>query len=511
MGNLKGLFATSLKAKLILFFLLVGLVPLGVSSYFNNNSFKEIKQINASNLATSASNIANAIEKNLFERYGDVQAFGLNEAIQNVNNWYQGSNAIIVTAMNKLNAMYGIYYVSLLVDLDGKVIAVNTRNDSGNEINTSSFYEQNFRNADWFVKARNLKMGVTHITPLYKDKKIGSIYGDDGLTMGYSSPVYGPYGKAIAVWHNYAKFSLVEDIFLSSYRDLSALHLPQAELTLLDPVGNVILDLDPTYNKGSATKVGHDFEKVLFKFNLAAKVEAAKKAVNGDNGFMYATHARKKIEQAAGYAHVPEDWGMNWSVLVRAPDANVNAPIIASEKNSMIIATVCGILIAFIAWFIAGIIANPISNVTETLGKISEGKLNTNPAPITSQDEIGKLEEYTNTLLTTINSFMRTAKEILDGNTENREFGLAGEFDMASQEMLAQAIANKTAAAEMEFAANAGKANVTTGFTTCDMDLKLVSVNPIAEKIIKSVKQYLPGNVDTNNLVGTCIDDFHKE
>jgi methyl-accepting chemotaxis protein len=511
MGNLTGLFAKSLKAKLILFFMLVGLVPLGVSSYFTSNSFKEIKQINASNLGTAATNVSNAIEKNLFERYGDVQAFGLNEALQDVNNWYQGNNSKIVTAMNKLNAMYGIYYVSLVVDLEGKVIAVNTQNDGGNEISTSSFYSQSFRNAGWFDKAKNLGTGSTYITPLYQDKDIGKIYGDDGITMGYSSPVYGSDGKTIAIWHNYAKFSLVEDIFLSSYRSLSALNLPQAELTLLDPEGNVVLDLDPTFNKGSATKVDHDFGKVLFKLNLATKVEAAKKAVNGESGFMYATHARKKTEQAAGYAHVPEEWGMNWSVLVRAPDANVNAPVIASEKNSMIIAVVCAILIAFIALFIAGIIANPISNVTETLGKISEGELNTNPSEITSQDEIGKLEEYSNTLLTTINSFMKTAKEILDGNTENRDFGLAGEFDKSSQEMLAQAIVNKNSAAEMEFAANAGKANVTTGFTSCDMDLKLVSVNSKAEEIIASVKQYLPGNVDTSNLIGLCIDIFHQE
>ncbi len=511
MENFKGLFAKSLKAKLILFFLLVGLIPLGVSSYFNSKSFEEIKSINASNLATTATNIASAIEKNLFERYGDVQAFGLNESIQNVSNWYQGNNSKIVTAMNKLNAMYGIYFVSLLVDLEGKVIAVNTKNDGGSEINTSGFYNRNFQDASWFGNAMNLPVGSTHITPLYKDEEIGGIYGTDGLTMAYSSPVYGPDGQAIAIWHNYAKFSLVEDIFLTAYRSLSSLGLPQAELTLLNPQGNIILDLDPTYNKGSATKVAHDFDKVLFKFNLAAKVEAARKAVAGENGFMYAMHARKKLEQAAGYAHIPEEWGMDWSVLVRVPDESVNAPIIASERNSMINAVVCAIAIAFIAWIIAGVVANPITNVTQMLGKISEGQLHINASAITSQDEIGKLQDFSNTLLKTINSFMDTAKSILAGNTDKKDFGLSGEFDTASQTMLEQAISNKNSAEAMEFAANAGKANVTTGFTTCGLDFKLVSVNPKAAGIINSVKQYLPGKVDVNNLEGVSIDTFHKD
>jgi len=512
MGNITGLFAKSLKEKLILFFLLVGLVPLFINGYSTNNSMEKIKQINASNLAISADNIASAIEKNLFERYGDVQAFGLNEAIQDSNNWYQGNNTKIVVAMNKLNAMYGIYSVSLLVDLEGKVIAVNSKNDQGNSIDTSNYYNQNFLNAGWFGKAKNLKPGETHLTPLHQDEEIEKIYNSDGLTMGYSAPVYGKDDQAIAVWHNYAKFSLVEDIFLEAYQNFVSLKLPDIELTLLDPKGNIIVDLDPTYKKGTAEKVAHNFEKVLFKLNLAEKnVAAAKKAVNGENGFMYATHARKKIVQAAGYAHIPQDWGMNWSVLVRAPDEKLNASIIASEKNSLIIAGVSAIAIAFIAWYIAGMIARPVTDVAQMLGKMAEGKLDTPPSAITSRDEIGQLEEFSNTLLTTIKSFMDSAKSILGGNTDNDDFGLKGDFDKASQTMLSQAIANKEAAKGIEFVSNAAEANVTTGFTTCDLDLKVKSANQLATQIIGSVKEYLPGNVDENNLIGACIDIFHKD
>lgn len=159
MGNITGLFTKSLKAKLVLYFLLVGLIPLLINGYSTKNSMEEIKQINASNLATSAFNIANSIEKNLFERYGDVQAFGLNESIQDTSNWYQGNNTKIVETMNKLNAMYGIYSVSLLVDLEGKVIAVNSKNDQGDSIDTSNYYNQDFQNAEWFNKAKNLQPG----------------------------------------------------------------------------------------------------------------------------------------------------------------------------------------------------------------------------------------------------------------------------------------------------------------------------------------------------------------
>jgi methyl-accepting chemotaxis protein len=518
MGTITGAFAKSLKAKLILFFLLVGLVPLFINGYSTNNSFKDIKQINASNLATSASNIASAIEKNLFERYGDVQAFGLNESIQDANNWYQENNSKIVVSMNKLNAMYGIYFVSLLVDLEGKVIAVNSKNDQGNPIDTSGYYNQNFLNASWFGKAKNLKSGETYLTPLHQDKEIGQIYSNDGLTMGYSAPVYGQDGQAIAVWHNYAKFSLVEDIFLEAYSNFITLKLPQMELTLLDPKGNIIIDLDPTYKKGSAEKVVHNFEKVLFKLNLAEKnVEAAQKAVKGENGFMYATHARKKIVQAAGYAHVPQDWGMDWSVMVRVPDENLNASIIASEKNSLIIAGISSIAIAFIAWFIAGMVARPITNVAQMLGKMAEGRLDTSPTEITSKDEIGHLEQFSNTLLTTIKSFMDSAQSILGGNTDNDQFGVRGDFDTAAQGMLTQARDQKEAArikagqdAEAAFAGHTARANLLTGTMACDTNFKVTSMNEQTKNILESVENHIPGGIKVKDIIGQNIDVFHQ-
>ena len=139
--------------KQTLLFLLAGLVPLSAVLITNNFSFKEIRNINAGNLQTIAEGIADRVDRNLFERYGDVQAFGLNLVVQNKENWYQKKSEL-TTAMNQYVDTYDIYYLTLLVDLKGNVIAVNSRDHEGARIESGGLYEKNYKNVDWFQKAK---------------------------------------------------------------------------------------------------------------------------------------------------------------------------------------------------------------------------------------------------------------------------------------------------------------------------------------------------------------------
>lgn len=164
-----------------------------------------------------------------------------------------------------------------------------------------------------------------------------------------------------------------------------------------------------------------------------------------------------------------------------------------------------------IAYFIINTITKPLGAVSSTMKAMASGNLNQQPMDIKSKDETGQLSECFNDLLTNTKSLINHSQEILAGNTDNDQFGVKGDFDASLQEILRQAREQKEISKEVEFASHAGEANVTTGFTTCDLDLKVISANPLATQIISSVKEYLPGNVDVNNLTGICIDDFHKD
>ena len=421
----------------LFFYLIVGLVPLGIITVINNISFKEIEDINARNLQTVAADIADKVDRNLFERYGDVQAFALNTVLRNKDFWYDPTSPI-VASMNSYVDTYDIYYLTLLVDLEGKVIAVNDRDDSGNSISTSQFYDKNFKNSEWFQNVVNKKFYIsqqgntgdsgftgTAITALHINEEVKQIYSSDtGLTIGFAAPVYDAGGNVFAVWNNYAKFSLVEEMFISARKSLVNKGLGGTELTLLDKDGNIIIDYDPTYGKGTDDKIAHDFDKVLFKLNLAKiGVGAAVEATKGNTGFIYAEHARKKISQAGGYAHHKGALGfpgMNWSVLARTPDSVINAPIIAIEHKVFWTSAACIILIFAFGWWSSKSVTVPLSSLSDRISRFANGEIRTlRDMTVKSNDEFGQLGQNFNKMIDTVKSLLNQAGDLAQGQLDS--------------------------------------------------------------------------------------------
>ncbi len=510
----------SLKWKQSILYLLVGLIPLLIVTLVNSVSFEKIKTINASQFQTAAENIADKIDRNLFERYGDVQAFGLNTILRNRDLWYQ-SNSAIVDAMNSYVDTYDIYYLTLLVDLDGKVIAVNSKDQDGQGISTGSLYSRNFKNAEWFKNVVNQKFYTsqegnvggnsgftgTVIYPLHRNPEVQAIYsGDDGLTIGFVAPVYGANGEVIAIWHNYAKFSLVEEFFIETWKALKQKGLDETELTLLDDVGRIIVDHDPSLGRGTESSVKHNFD-VLMKLNLAEKgVGAAVKAIAKESGFMYATHARKKINQAAGYAHHKGALGfpgMNWSVLVRAPEEVVNAPLIAIENKMLWITAGCIILILFFGRWSANKVVTPILSLISELKKFSDGNIKgIEPLKINTKDEFLQLDNSFVTLVNSFKEFMTTTTGLLDGSIQSLDrISVKGEFKRELAEMLEQSNETNKIKTMVE--------NSPSITLLANKDLELDYINPATKKFLKQFESEF--NFDSENLIGKSINIFHKK
>ncbi|GMV92996.1 MAG: hypothetical protein AMXMBFR82_27740 [Candidatus Hydrogenedentota bacterium] len=381
----------SLTKKLVLLFIAFGLVPALILTAIAFAAANSLGEGMAQRFQTTAETISEQIDRNLFERYGDVQAFALNQVTHDRNAWYQAderSNPIVQT-MNKYVETYGIYYLTILVDPTGRVIAVNTRDSSGQPIQTSSLFDKNYSNTAWFracaagdfttempftAEGNDISDG-TFIEDLHVDEDVKSAYpGDDALTLGFSAPVYDANGEVIAYWSNRTKFALVEQIITDTYRNLRRAGFENTELTLLDGTGNVIVDYDPS-SRGADT-VTHDFS-VIGNLNLASNgVEAAKEAVAGKRGHGWATHARKKIVQASGYAHLEGAMGypgMNWSVLVRAARDEVLAiaGVTAIKRNVMIAVIVCLAAIVIVGTLAGRVFSRPLIATAHQLDAVS--------------------------------------------------------------------------------------------------------------------------------------------
>ena len=332
-----------LTAKLIIAFLALGTIPLVVMALFSFRSLGRLNEAVTDSYRASSQTTIDTIDRNLFERYGDVQAFGLNQALAVQDDWYKvgADKNPVALAMNGYVKLYGFYPLTLAVDLEGRLIAVNDRDAAGKPIDTTWLYEKNFRDAPWFKATlageflKSATLDGTHVEDVHFDADVAKVTGTDGLILGFSAPIRNAAGKIIGVWANRATFSFVEEIVQAAHADFKRRNMPSAEFTVLDRTGRIIVDYDPT--AALTTTIIHDRD-VILKFNLAEKgVTTAQRAIKGESGVDRALHARKKIWQLSGFA--PSQGalgfpGLNWSVLVRVDVAEAEAAINRAHVQS---------------------------------------------------------------------------------------------------------------------------------------------------------------------------------
>ncbi|MBA3614157.1 MAG: cache domain-containing protein, partial [Nitrospirales bacterium] len=301
-------------AKLVVLFMIFGAIPMTAVGLIAYGAAEDSKDNIGSRFLSEAQTLADKIDRNLFERYGDVQAFGYNDAITRISEWYDPSELNLVSqVMNKYVIAYGIYDLAMLVDTKGDLIAVNFLNAKGIPINSKFMFKQNFSETPWFkalvagqyttkmpftAPGNDVSSG-TFIEDVHVDPMVKQALGNDGLVMGFSAPVFDVNGKVVAYWSNRTSFSVVEQMIQATFKNLKAQGFPGAEITLLDSVGRVIVDFDPSTSGTEDIVRNYD---VLMKLDLVQKgVFMAKEVVLGEAGFSTELHARKNLMQVGGY------------------------------------------------------------------------------------------------------------------------------------------------------------------------------------------------------------------
>lgn len=396
-------------AKLTTLFVLFGLVPMGVVGLIAHNASLTIEGSVGTRFQAMAEGLADKIDRNLFERYGDVQAFGFNRVLDQKAAWYRADaeDTPLRQVINQYVDTYDLYALSILVDLDGRVIAVNSKDADGKPIQSHDLYKKNYGDTSWFraLKAQQFTTTMpfsapgnqvatgTYIEDLHVDPDVKAAYpGNEGLTLGFSAPVYRE-GKVVAYWSNRAKFSIVEDMLRVTQTVMKNAGFLNSAVLLLDKDGKILADYEPA--AAGTDQFQHDLT-TLMTANLADRGSlAAKGAVAGKTGFATDPHHRTGKLQLIGYTHFKGALGypgMNWSVLVAVDHADAIADAHAINRNVLIAILGCVALILLIGILIGRIGAKGVVRVSEAAAKLAGGALDTR-IPVTTTDEIGALAQ----------------------------------------------------------------------------------------------------------------------
>ena len=410
--------------KLALLCLAFGLVPVAiVSTVMFQRSSGAVRERAADRLRESAGHVADKIDRNLFERYGDVQAFGFNEVAQDRSQWYQvgASNNRIVERTNAYVAAYGVYPISMLVDTEGRLIAVNDKDATGKAIATAAMYGKNYRNETWFRSctsgnyttdmmfsdsANTIATG-TVISPAAQNADIQLAYGASAEdAVGFTAPVKGAGGALIGCWHNLATVSLVSAIIADAAKELSTAGYPGAAIMVVDSTGRLL------------TQAGQAIADSVLAVERQPDGAIASLA-KGEAGYKSATIAKATMQ--VGYSHLHGALGypgMNWGVIIAVPQTEIDvaANLGALKWMSLLLTLALGVVVVVVASWLGGRVAKPIVHMASVASDVAIGRLD-RTAAWPGQDEIGLVATSLNDIVKSQQSLAATARQIANGDT----------------------------------------------------------------------------------------------
>lgn len=372
-------------------------------------SFRSVQQLSSEagdRTAVVAANVGDKIDRNLFERYGDVQAFGLNTAVQERSSWYQRQSPI-VDAMNRYVTTYGIYYLTILVDTEGRVIAVNDHDEAGEAIDTAAIYGQDFSGSEWFravsageftsstrfTRAGNDISTGTYIEDVHHDPVVARVFPDEsGMTLGFSAPVTDASGEVVAYWSNRARLSIVEEILMSSYEERARAGSADVELSIVTSDGRLVAG--ERWDGASAALLGgRDTILQPAIASLGLSEEAADLAEGGNGSTT--VESSDGATYIVGYAPMVGALGypgMEWTVVASVPEATANATIYDAIAGVIAAISFILVLLGVLGFYLGRRAVQPIVAMTAHAKRMAAGDFS-GQIDHASSDEVGELAE----------------------------------------------------------------------------------------------------------------------
>lgn len=370
----------NIRSKLTLLLVVFAILPLLAVMPVVFDQLHAMQQSHLDDMQATSDSAGELIDRNLFERYGDVQAFGANAATKNKQNWYHHtSDNPLNIAINAYMTNYGLYKTMMLVDMDGKVAAVNSIDSKGKALDTAPVLSRNFKDASWFQKAVRKEFlksatldGTVVEQPSYESVVADLYRGEDGFSIPFASPVYDYSGEMIGVWVNFLDFGVVEDIIKDTYKAKLNAGMKDIAFAVGDNKGTILVNYDPS----ARAKFENRSVDVIGKKTLSdMQIPAALEAVKSENGNTIEKDTGSGEEDAVGWAKESGALGfpgLGWTVIMHQPAELAFADIVSAKHLLLTIigAVLLGVLA--IGAVVGGFASRPLRKSTSIAGALAK-------------------------------------------------------------------------------------------------------------------------------------------
>jgi methyl-accepting chemotaxis protein len=368
-----------------------------------------------------AFNAIDKLDRNLFERYGDVQAFAQSPAARSMN-----PKTINAWMNEMMGTYYPIYALMVVADTKGKIIAANTVDGNGKAVSSNVLIGQRVSGQPWFQAA--LSGQVAHTSDLAQDALLKQITGFDGApnSLKFTAPIRNRSGNIIGVWSNSFDWR-VADVILRDVKN-------RAEAS-----GIKTLELAIANQNGLALHSPNEDELLKRKFSELAslKIAARNDQKEGFTTGSGISKSRTTLEAWAveqGYSSYP---GLGWTVIISQDRAEVDAQGSGVIASLMLAAGLVFGLVILGLWLAMAYITERTKRMTDVAAKLAHGRLDLEIEDH-NRDVIGQVAAGFNEMIQHQRRMAMVADRISAGD-------LSGEIKAHSQEdVLGTAFARMT-------------------------------------------------------------------
>jgi len=388
--------------KLIAVFLVVGLVPVAIVGFMSYRQARDAVRHDAERAqAELAFNASDKLDRNLFERYGDVQAFAQSDPAKSMD------AESVVGWMDKMMATYTpIYNLMVVADRNGRILAANTVDLDGKPIASSRLIGINVRDQAWFKGALDpaLKPGVTIVEDLHVDELARTVYGDGdrALAMSFTYPIRDDAGEIVGVWINRFNWQVATDI-LGAVRDRAAQGGASSTRLYLVSTGGIVLASDTPDDVLKRDVDSHPLvSPVLVE---GAKGSAAGKGLEGDADLV-------GYYRSAGFSIYP---GVGWAVLGAQTQGEALAAAREARNTTLVLVGVAALVIIVVSILVARSFSRPIASVSRALAAVATGDAG-RAVDVRSRDEIGDMAVSYRAMQAYLRDVAGVAQSVADGD-----------------------------------------------------------------------------------------------
>lgn len=259
-------------------------------------------------LARTAARVADTMDRLLFERAGDIQAFADDVILR------EGLPDDKRRKLLAYQRLYGYYSWIAVIDENGRIVAATdtpSAQSDDTRLRASAERDRDVSRQDWFQEVR--RTGTLHLRDAERSPESGAV-----PAVGFSAPIRGPHGDVRGVVTSRMPLEVFRSVFEQegSLRDREG---EAFEWLIMDRRGMIVgeahqQDVSPTN---------------LLELGVRSAISAVE-ADQGKVGFLEEMHLRRQVPVLTGYARTrgyASFPGFDWTVFVRLDRHRAYAPI----------------------------------------------------------------------------------------------------------------------------------------------------------------------------------------